>query len=104
VGCVAATGFPGPVRQGTAFREHRTVMLPDFQGLGIGTRMSNAVASAMLSSAQILTSAPCRVYYVDVLKALTIVDVLTLVDIVDVLTLVDIVDVLKALTFEIVCR
>ena len=70
-------------------------MLPDFQGLGIGTRMSNAVASAMLSSAQILTSAPCRVYYVDVLKALTIVDVLTLVDIVDVL---------KALTFEIVCR
>ena len=97
MGCVAATGFPGPVRQGTAFREHRTVMLPDFQGLGIGTRMSNAVASAMLSSAQILTSAPCRVYYVDVLKALTIVDV-------DVLTLVDIVDVLKALTFEIVCR
>ena len=70
-------------------------MLPDFQGLGIGTRMSNAVASAMLSSAQILTSAPCRVDYVDGLKALTLVDGLTLVDIVDVL---------KALTFEIVCR
>ena len=50
VGCVAATGFPGCVRQGTAFREHRTVMLPDFQGLGIGTRMSNAVASSFLRS------------------------------------------------------
>jgi len=36
------------VRQGTAFREHRTVMMPDFQGLGIGTCMSNAVAAAML--------------------------------------------------------
>ena len=48
VGCVAATGFPGSVRQGVAFREHRIVVLPDFQGLGIGTRMSNAVASSFL--------------------------------------------------------
>lgn len=44
VGCVAVTGNPGAVRQGTAKREHRTVMMPDFQGLGIGTRMSDTVA------------------------------------------------------------
>jgi len=58
VGCVAATGFPGCVRQGTAFREHRTVMLPDFQGLGIGTRMSNAVASAIFRSGE--RASTCR--------------------------------------------
>jgi GNAT superfamily N-acetyltransferase len=44
VGCVAVCGFPGAVRQGTAKREHRTVILPDFQGLGIGTKFSDAVA------------------------------------------------------------
>ena len=59
VGCVAATGFPGCVRQGTAFREHRTVILPDFQGLGVGTRMSNAVASAMLRSGEALVITCC---------------------------------------------
>ena len=31
-----------------AWREHRTVMLPDFQGLGIGVRMSDAVAQIHL--------------------------------------------------------
>lgn len=64
VGCVAATGFPGAVRQGTAFREHRTVILPDFQGLGVGTRMSNAVASVMLRSGAAPSHVPLtRAFY-----------------------------------------
>lgn len=35
--------FPHPSIK-KAFREHRTVVLPDFQGLGIGTRFSDAIA------------------------------------------------------------
>lgn len=51
VGCVAgrpaaftaALAFPHPRRPG--WREHRTVCLPDFQGVGIGNALSNYVAS-----------------------------------------------------------
>ena len=32
-----------------AYREHRTVLLPDYQGLGIGVRFSDAVASIQVS-------------------------------------------------------
>lgn len=39
----AVIGFPHPHRPG--MREHRTVCLPDFQGLGLGSRMSEFVAS-----------------------------------------------------------
>ena len=35
--------FPHPISPG--WREHRTVVLPDFQGLGIGNKMSEYVAS-----------------------------------------------------------
>ena len=41
--------FPsGQVRNG--WREHRTVVLPDYQGMGIGTRFSEAVASIFLEN------------------------------------------------------
>jgi len=48
VGCVGVAQFPGSVRLGSAKREHRTVILPDFQGLGIGTRLSDAIGELML--------------------------------------------------------
>ena len=32
-----------------AWREHRTVILPDFQGLGLGTRFSDAIGEIMLA-------------------------------------------------------
>lgn len=48
VGFVAALPLPsGQVIN--AWREHRTVILPDFQGLGIGTRLSDAVAQLFLN-------------------------------------------------------
>ncbi len=40
---VATLPFPHPVRPG--WREHRAVCLPDFQGIGIGSAMSEFVAS-----------------------------------------------------------
>ena len=39
----AVLPFPHPIRPG--WREHRTVCLPDFQGIGIGNAMSEFVAS-----------------------------------------------------------
>lgn len=41
----AALSFPHPRRPG--WREHRTVCLPDFQGVGIGTALSEFVAGVM---------------------------------------------------------
>lgn len=38
----AALPFPHPKRKNT-WREHRTVVLPDYQGIGIGTAISNYV-------------------------------------------------------------
>lgn len=40
---VAVSGFPHPTRPG--WREHRLVCLPDFQGVGIGNKVSAAVGS-----------------------------------------------------------
>ena len=43
VGFASAIAYPsGTVKN--AYREHRTVVLPDYQGLGIGVRLSDAVA------------------------------------------------------------
>lgn len=48
VGFVSCLPFPsGSLKR--AWREHRTVILPDFQGLGIGPRISDAVAELHLS-------------------------------------------------------
>jgi len=48
VGFVSCRPYPtGSIRR--AWLEHRTVILPDFQGLGIGPRASDAVASLYLS-------------------------------------------------------
>lgn len=38
-----------PSRQGGFWREHRTVCLPDFQGVGLGNAMSEFVAGVMLA-------------------------------------------------------
>ena len=45
---VAALPFPHPSRPG--WREHRAVCLPDFQGVGIGSAMSDFVASLYAST------------------------------------------------------
>ena len=44
----AALPFPHPRRPG--WREHRLVCLPDFQGIGIGTKLSETVASMYVST------------------------------------------------------
>ena len=33
-----------------AYREHRTVVLPDYQGIGIGVRFSDAIAQIFIES------------------------------------------------------
>lgn len=49
VGFASAIAFPnGNFKNG--WREHRTVVLPDFQGLGMGVRLSDAVADIFVSS------------------------------------------------------
>lgn len=48
VGFASAIAFPnGAIKN--AWREHRTVILPDYQGLGIGVRLSDAVAQMFIS-------------------------------------------------------
>lgn len=48
VGFAAAIAFPNGAMK-NAWRGHRTVILPDFQGLGIGVRLSDAIAQIMVS-------------------------------------------------------
>jgi GNAT superfamily N-acetyltransferase len=48
VGFVSALAFPNQHLK-NAWREHRTVVLPDFQGLGIGVAISDAVAEIFLT-------------------------------------------------------
>jgi GNAT superfamily N-acetyltransferase len=48
VGFVSALSFPNQHLK-NAWREHRTVVLPDFQGLGIGVAISDAVAGIFVS-------------------------------------------------------
>lgn len=47
VGFVATLPFPHGTIKG-AWREHRTVVLPDYQGLGIGPRIADAIAQLHL--------------------------------------------------------
>ena len=44
VGFASVIFFPSGTIKEKAWREHRTVILPDFQGLGLGVRLSEAVA------------------------------------------------------------
>jgi len=54
VGFGSAIAFPsGTVKN--AYREHRTVVLPDYQGFGFGVRVSDAIA-------EIYTSKGCRYF------------------------------------------
>lgn len=47
IGFASAIAFPnGYIKN--AWREHRTVVLPDYQGLGIGVRISDAVAESFV--------------------------------------------------------
>ncbi len=50
----AVLPFPHPTRSG--WREHRTVCLPDFQGVGIGNAMSGFVASLYKATGKPYTS------------------------------------------------
>jgi len=54
VAFTAVLPFPHPIRPG--WREHRTVCLPDFQGVGIGHALSEFVASLFSSTAKPYTS------------------------------------------------
>lgn len=47
VGFVSAVTMPGGTVK-KAWREHRTVVLPDYQGLGIGVRISDAIANRFI--------------------------------------------------------
>ena len=56
--------FPHPIRP--AWREHRTVCLPDYQGVGIGNALSNAVAAAHAATGRHYissTSSPAMIWY-----------------------------------------
>ena len=53
IGFVAWCYQPSKTRSG--YREHRLVVLPDYQGIGIGSRLSDTVASIMAA-----TGYPCR--------------------------------------------
>lgn len=49
VGFVSSLSYPSGTTK-NAWREHRTVVLPDYQGLGIGVKMSDAVAELFLKN------------------------------------------------------
>jgi GNAT superfamily N-acetyltransferase len=61
---VAAIWFPHPVRSG--WREHRCVCLPDFQGVGIGSALSDFVASMFAATGKpyrSVTSHPAMMHH-----------------------------------------
>lgn len=47
VGFVAVLSLPGQIKN--AYREHRLVVHPDFQGMGVGNKLSEAIASAYVN-------------------------------------------------------
>lgn len=49
VGFNAVIAFPTGSIKGSCYRGHRTVILPDFQGMGIGVRFSDAIGEIMLA-------------------------------------------------------
>lgn len=49
IGFVSAMAFPF-TGTSNAWREHRTVVLPDYQGMGFGVRISNAVAEMFIQN------------------------------------------------------
>lgn len=52
-GVIVAMDSVLPIPSGTlknGYREHRLVVLPDYQGLGIGTRLSNALGDYYISN------------------------------------------------------
>ena len=60
----AVLPFPHPTHSG--WREHRTVCLPDFQGVGIGNAMSEFIASLYKSTGKPYTSTtshPAMIYH-----------------------------------------
>lgn len=60
----AVLSFAHPVSPG--WREHRTVCLPEFQGVGIGNALSESVASAYASTGKPFrssTSSPAMIYH-----------------------------------------
>lgn len=60
----AVLSFPHPVRSG--WREHRTVCLPDYQGVGIGNTMSAHIAGIYRATGKpywSTTSSPAMIYH-----------------------------------------
>lgn len=63
-GFSASLNFVHP-RKWNTYREHRLVVLPDFQGIGIGTALSNYVAEYFLKQGKTYitnTSNPARIH------------------------------------------
>lgn len=52
-GFTAVLNFPHPVLK-NAMRIHRTVVLPSFQGMGLGLRLRNSIASLITSEGKTL--------------------------------------------------
>jgi energy-coupling factor transporter ATP-binding protein EcfA2 len=66
VGLIAVIHYPHPT--GGYWKEHRSVVLPDFQGIGIGNSMSDLVASAFKATGKQYrdtTAHPSHVHYRD---------------------------------------
>jgi hypothetical protein len=60
----AVVHFPHPIRPG--WREHRTVCLPDFQGVGIGNAVSEFVAGSFRATGKpyrSVTSSPAMIQH-----------------------------------------
>ena len=60
----AALPFPHPIKKNT-WKEHRTVVFPDFQGVGIGTVFSDAIAELFKDEGKTFistTSNPAMIY------------------------------------------
>jgi energy-coupling factor transporter ATP-binding protein EcfA2 len=65
VGFISVIHYPH-AQSGGYWKEHRSVVLPDFQGIGIGNTMSNLVASAFVATGKKYfdtTAHPSHVHY-----------------------------------------
>jgi GNAT superfamily N-acetyltransferase len=65
VGMVAILPFPHPYKKNT-WKGHRTVVLPDYQGIGIGNHLSNYVGEILKKEGKKFistTSHPAMIYY-----------------------------------------
>jgi GNAT superfamily N-acetyltransferase len=66
-GFVSLLPFPHPIKKNT-WKEHRTVVLPDFQGLGIGLIMNNFTAQTLTNEGKTVITTASNPAYIAALK------------------------------------